>query len=288
MHKLVLKMFEILKNLIKFSEIIIIFVAMLMILYWIQYLIGSNWSWLVFFTPVLDFFILVINFFVSIFLESEISIQYSYVGSLLLLVIFYCLSKYVYIFAEILENFYIDTNIRFKKNQEKRFNARLMKVQKEEQNLIKKYVVYISTAIPSRKMRGKVISLDEENKIMNKYLIEKTMVLPEVFEQGFIYKFNDFESIDNVIDIFQKLLKNKKALDYLIIIQACESDFSSATENIKKLMALNIFNKIYFTSDTLYRYNFNKNKKYQASQIGIFQKDSGVMEVSYFIEKNSI
>lgn len=276
-----LKIFDLLKNLVKFFEIVIIFFAMIMILYWIQNLIGVDWAFLRNFVPILDFLIFIANYFIP-----DKFVQYQYVASLLLLGIFYFLNKRMYIFVGILENIYLDINDGVKKFQEKRFNNSLMKTQQKEQSFIKKYVVYVSTTVNNKKTFGQQVSLDEQNKIMNKFLIEKTSVLPEVFECGFLYKFNNFDSIDDIINIFYKLLQSNTPLDYLIVVHAYNSDFKLEVENLKRLIALNIINKIYFSSETSYRYRFNKNKRYKISQIGIFQKDGSSIEVLYFDEDN--
>ena len=287
MKNFILKMFDFMKNSVKFFEIVIIFFAMLMILYWIQYLIGADWSFFKIFVPVLDSIIFIVNYIALVMsIDLDKFVQFKYVGSLVLLVLFYVLNKYVYVFVEIMENLYIDLNNNIKKIQENNFNKGLIKNQQKEQNLIKKYVVYVSSSVNDKKSYGQEVSLVEQNKIMNKFLIEKTSVIPEVFEDGFLYKFNDFDSIDNILDVFYKLLQSNAPLDYLIVVHAYKSDFNSEIENLKKLIALKLVNKMYLSSETSYRYGFNKNKKYETSQLGIFQKDDITIEVLNFVKKD--
>lgn len=287
MKNFILKMFDFLKNSVKFLEIVIIFFTMLIILYWIQHLIGTEWVWLSFFYPILDSIIFVVEYLTpdSLF-NTENYVQYKYIASLLLLAVIYFSNRYILITVEMLENIYINVTSKVKKIREDKFNNDLIKNQKNEQNLIKKYVVYVSSSVNDKKSYGQEVSLDEQNKIMNKFLIEKTSVLPEVFEDGFLYKFNDFDSIDNVLDVFYKLLQSNAPLDYLIVVHAYKSDFNSEIENLKKLIALKLVNKMYLSSETSYRYGFNKNKKYETSQLGIFQKDDITIEVLNFVKKD--
>lgn len=287
MKNFILKMFDFLKNSVKFLEIVIIFFTMLIILYWIQHLIGTEWVWLSFFYPILDSIIFVVEYLTpdSLF-NTENYVQYKYIASLLLLAVIYFSIRYILITVEMLENIYINVTSKVKKIREDKFNNDLIKNQKNEQNLIKKYVVYVSSSVNDKKSYGQEVSLDEQNKIMNKFLIEKTSVLPEVFEDGFLYKFNDFDSIDNILDVFYKLLQSNAPLDYLIVVHAYKSDFNSEIENLKKLIALKLVNKMYLSSETSYRYGFNKNKKYETSQLGIFQKDDITIEVLNFVKKD--
>ena len=287
MKNFILKMFVFLKNSVKFLEIVIIFFTMLIILYWIQHLIGTEWVWLSFFYPILDSIIFVVDYLTpdSLF-NTENYVQYKYVFALLLLAVIYFSNRYILITVEMLENIYINVTSKVKKIREDKFNKDLMKNQKKEQNLIQKYVVYVSTSANNKKSYGQEVSLDEQNKTMNKFLIEKTSVLPEVFEDGFLYKFNDFDSIDNILDVFFKLLQSNAPLDYLIVVHAYKSDFNSEVENLKKLIALKLVNKMYLSSETSYRYGFNKNRKYETSQLGIFQKDNITIEVSNFVKKD--
>ena len=287
MNKSISKIFDFLKNLVKFLEIVIIFFAMLMIMYWVQNLIDVEWAWMQFFYPILDSIIFVVDYLTPDKLfNTENYAQYKYVFALLLLAVIYFSNRYIFILIEMLENIYIDVASKVKKIKENKFNNDLIKNQRKEQNLIQKYVVYVSTSVNNKKSYGQEVSLDEQNKIMNKFLIEKTNVLPEVFEDGFLYKFNNFDSIDNILDVFSKLLQSNAPLDYLIVVHAYKSDFNSETENLKKLIALKLLNKMYLSSETSYRYGFNKNRKYETSQLGIFQKDDVTIEVLNFVEKD--
>ena len=109
MKNFILKMFDFLKNSVKFLEIVIIFFTMLMILYWIQHLIGTEWVWLSFFYPILDSIIFVVEYLTpdSLF-NTENYVQYKYIASLLLLAVIYFSIRYILITVEMLENIYIN------------------------------------------------------------------------------------------------------------------------------------------------------------------------------------
>ena len=83
MKNFILKMFDFLKNSVKFFEIVIIFFAMLMILYWIQHLIGADWSLFKIFVPVLDSIIFIVNYIALVMsIDLDKFVQFKYVGSL--------------------------------------------------------------------------------------------------------------------------------------------------------------------------------------------------------------
>ena len=129
--------------------------------------------------------------------------------------------------------------------------------------------------------------MNEQNQIMNKFLIEKTGISPQKCEEGgFIYTFESFEHIDEVLDVFSKLPESKAPIDYIICVQVLGADFRQEVLQLKELISLKMLNKITTLSDTAYRYSFNKNQKYSLSQLGVFQKPNGTFEVHQFVRKN--
>ena len=120
---------------------------------------------------------------------------------------------------------------------------------------------------------------------MNKYLVKKTGVVPEIYEGGFLYHFSDFDSIDETLKVFFALLSADAPLDYQICVQAyTEKKFDKDSLNL--LIALKLYNKITLSSETAYRYNFNNSQRYKLSKEGVFQKDGAVVDVSCFEEDN--
>ena len=119
---------------------------------------------------------------------------------------------------------------------------------------------------------------------MNKFLIEKTGVSPIPYEGGFLYAFDNFASVDSVLENFFKLIKSNAPLDYIICIQILGNDLVKEEAQLKKLISLRFMNKISACSDTAYRYKFNSSHRYETSQLGLFQKDNDTFEVHEFRE----
>ena len=132
---------------------------------------------------------------------------------------------------------------------------------------------------------GEKVDLEEQNKIMNKFLIEKVGVLPEVFEGGYLYKFNNFSIIDEKLDVFFKLIESSTPLDYLIVVQAYQNNVKQAFGDLRRLISIDIKNKICMDSETAYRYSFNKDKKFDTVQCGVYQRDENSIEVVSFEKK---
>ena len=74
--------------------------------------------------------------------------------------------------------------------------------------------------------------------------MEKTGITPEKFQQGYIYKFNDFETIDKTLDILNKVLQTKTPLDYIISVHVYQKSFSDQFDTLLKLISLELINKI--------------------------------------------
>ena len=128
------------------------------------------------------------------------------------------------------------------------------------------------------------MNLDEQNKIMNKFLISKTAVNPTKYQDGFLYSFNDFNHIDDILEHFFKLIKSDAPLDYRICVQIISKNAAKEMEQLKELISLDFVNKITTLSDTVWRYKFNSSHRYSTSQLGIFQQGDGSFEVHQFEE----
>ena len=286
MHKLTLKIFDLIKNFFQFIKIALIFLILVLILYWIKDLTVSYWSWTKYFAPIL----IPLLDLSQIFFDGSAdvfnsTIEYKYIGAVLILLILFFITNLVIQFCDKLKEFYCEGRKFVKKIEEKIYNKKLELVQNKEQNAIKNYVIYIATTDKKQKNRTVNIDLTEQNKIMNKFLIEQTSILPEVFENGFLYKFSDFENIDKILDIFFKVLKSNAPIDYYISVHSYEKSFETEKENFKKLISLGLANKISMFSQTAYRYSFNKTQKYETVQHGIFQKNDSTFEILCFEEK---
>ena len=158
---------------------------------------------------------------------------------------------------------------------------------KHEQNKIKNFQVYVSTSIKEDAVRrGLKIDLQEQNKIMNKFLIEKTGICPQLYSNGFLFLFNNVLDMDKVLTQFFKLIDSNSPLDYYICVQVFGEDDVRETEQIDSLLELKIKNKIICAADTVYRYGFIDVKKYNTTLVGLFGSGSKTFEVHEFYLSN--
>ena len=120
---------------------------------------------------------------------------------------------------------------------------------------------------------------------MNKFLMENLRTVPQKAENGFLYTFNNFNDIDNVLKFLFKIVKSNSKLDYIICLQTSSGNYDEDMEKIKRVKNLSISNHICMMAETSYRYKFNKSHMYGVSKLGTYQKDdSETYEVDEFIE----
>ena len=119
----------------------------------------------------------------------------------------------------------------------------------------------------------------EQNKMLNDFMIKKTLVKPEEYKGGFLYQFENFDKIDTVLDAVFKLVNSSAPIEPAVCIQV-EGDM----QKLDKLIDLKYFGKVIMAADTRYRYKFNETHRYQTSQVGIFQYGDGTIEVHEFKE----
>ena len=286
MHKAMLKFFGFLKSCTQFLKILIMFFVLMLLLYWIQRLTGSYWGWMDFLRPVLDSLVYLgslfsqrsVDFFGAVF-------EYKYIIAVLLLFICYMLDHYIFVLVEKMQELYEDGHRFVKKAQENSFNKNLEKTHMAEQKKISFYKVYVSAEAKNSLVRkGVKIDLEEQLKMLNKCLITKTGVIPQKFEEGFLYSFTNFEGIDDVLQHLFTAVNSEAPLDYIICVQVFGKVVTEEMENLKTLIALKFINKISVLSDTSYRYKFNQTQKYKTSQLGIFQKGERSFEVHEFVQ----
>lgn len=286
MHKFILEIFEFLKNLLQLCKILILFSIMMLLIIWTQDLINQSWGWTDFIKPFINLFIVaganISSKSITIF---EATFEYKYMWAVVLFILLYFISNFLMIALESLKETYGEGRKIVKKFQEDAFNKSLKKHMKNEQEQIKKYQIFVSTSIKKRFSHKECnIDLDEQNKIMNKFLIGKTGISPIKFQDGFLYSFNDFNRIDENLEYFFKLLKSEAPLDYLICVQIISHNVDKEMLQLKELISLNFVNKIATLSDTVWRYTFNTTHKFSTSQLGLFNKDGETFEVHQFEE----
>lgn len=286
MHKIMLKFFGFLKSLAQFLKIVTIFCSLCLILYWIEDLAGFNWSWLGFISPLLNTFLEFgkmisdrsYNFFGAIF-------EYKYAIALILFFTLYYVINILQIGLDYLEDLYGDGRRLFRKIQEDIYNKNLEIKNNKEQAQIKNYQIFVAAYAKQKASHlTPDINLEEEIKNMNKYLIQKTGISPIKYGEGFLYTFNDFSHIDNVLPSFFNLIHSKAPLDYIICVQILPKELKGEFENMKKLINLNLSNQITTLSDTVWRYKHNETHKYRTIQLGLYKKNNDTFEVYEFDE----
>ncbi len=287
MQKKQFNFFNFLRDIVHFVKIITLVILFLLILYWIQDLIGVIWKW---FRPLLGFF----NYFLDI---SEVissnslqvinaNIDYKYLVAIAILMIFYIITHLVYISIDSFENLYIDCSELIRKIKENWFNNKLRKEQILNEKKINHYKIFIQTQIkPEYQYKEQEISLDEQNQILIEHLIKRTKVCPKKFQDGYLFSFEVFDQVDLILKIFSKILKSNAPVDYIICVQTVD-EANNYDEQLKSLINLKILNKIIAMSDTIYRYKFNDTKEFETTALGVYQKGLINFSVYEFINKD--
>lgn len=286
MHKIILEMFEFFKNLLQLCKILVLFCILMLLMIWVQDLTNQPWGWTDFIKPFIDLFVIagaaISTKSITLF---DATFEYKYFWALVLFVLLYFVFKFLIVALESLKETYGEGRKIIKKIQEDAFNKSLEKQMTNEQEQIKKYQIFVSTSVKKKFSHKECnVNLDEQNKIMNKFLISKTAVNPTKYEDGFLYSFNDFNHIDDILEHFFKLIKSEAPLDYRICVQIISKNAAKEMEQLKELISLDFVNKITTLSDTVWRYKFNSSHRYSTSQLGVFQYGDGSFEVHEFEE----
>ena len=175
---------------------------------------------------------------------------------------------------------YEQCHVTHKISVEKKFNKNLANMVKKEQTKIFKYKILINTSIKKKFINSiNKINIDEENQKMNKFLYEKLGVQYTNYKDGYLYEFDDFSDIDNVLDILFKIMKSSLPLDCKICVQ-----IGGSLEELENLAKADIIGKIIMCADTVLRYKCNKSHRYGTHCIGVYQKENGTMELHEFHE----
>lgn len=281
MHKFVLGFFNFFKSFLHFMKIVCVFCIIMLAFYWVQNLLHTEWSWLGFIKPFLDGLLEIANMIYSISFNLFGAVfELKYLSALIILIGLFFVMNLLILGTNILEGIYSSAHFVCKKAEEAAMNKALKNEVIKQEKKINKYSVVIHTEIKKKFSHQEInVNLEEQNKIMNKFMIEKTCVQPAILDGGFMYKFNDFDKIDNVLDVLFKIINSNAPLDYAICIQAGDD-----LEQLKKLISLKHFGKISMAADTAYRYKFNETHRYQTTQVGLFQCGDKTLEVHEFKE----
>ena len=281
MHNFMISFFDFLKSLWHFLKIVCVMCIILLLCYWVQNLTNAEWSWLGFITPFLNGLLNVANQIYSVSFNLFGAVfEFKYLSALIILVAVFYIMNLLIMLTNIAEGAYRSAHFICKKTEEVVMNTALKAHVEKEEKKINKYMILISTQLkPKFSHRELNINIDEQNKVMNKFIMEKTGAKAEFLDNGFLYRFNQFSEIDKVLDIIFKVLKSDTPLDYCICIQAGDD-----VNQLKKLASLKHFGKVSIAADTAYRYRFNETHRYQTSQVGIFQNGDSTLEVHEFKE----
>ena len=286
MHKFMLKFFGFLKSTAQFLKVLTIFSLLCLILYWTSNLANFNWTWLGFIAPLLDTFLeignMISNDSVKLF---DAVFEYKYGIALVLFLILYYVAHGIQLGFIKLEELYGDGRRLVKKMQENAYNKTLEIQNRLDQEQIKNYQIYVA-AYRKRKLTHLEADVDmvEQAKLMNKFLMEKTGIAPVKYGEGFLYSFSDFNSIDNVLPHFFKLIHSTAPLEYIICVQILPKNLTNEFDNMKKLIDLHLLNQITTLSDTVWRYKHNETHRYGLNQIGLYKKENSTFEAHEFIE----
>ena len=286
MHKFILNLFTFTKNLLQLFKIITVFLILMLLMIWVQDLIDSSWSWTNFVKPILNIFILAGS---AISTKSivifDATFEYKYFWAIIFLISQYYILHLLEMGSEDLQETYNDGRRFIKKIEEVALNKTLKQEQVSEQEKIKNFKIFVATNIKKKFSHKECkVDLEEQNKIMNKFLIGKTGIVPTTHSNGFLYSFSDFNHIDEILEHFFKLIKSEAPLDYIICVQIIRKDSNKEMQQLQDLIDLKFYNKITTLSDTVWRYKFNKSHRYSVSQLGLFQKNNSTFEVHQFEE----
>ena len=109
MHKIILFIFNTIKNVLNMFSIIILLCIMALISFWIQNIISVSWKWMEFLKPAID---CILNFSKNIFAFSfnfdDKVIDINYINAILLSILVIAIAKLMLKILEYLEDFYDD------------------------------------------------------------------------------------------------------------------------------------------------------------------------------------
>lgn len=284
MHKFVLNIFNFIKNFFYFLKILVLFFLMLHLLLWIQYLTHDNWAWIKPITPFLSIFTDIGGSILSGSTDIFGTIfEYKYLMAVGIYLVIYYFCNFCIFLSDKMVSKYEDACRYVNRTQEKIYNKTIRHQQEQTEQKYQHYKIVISASLKKKFSHPELgYKIEEQIIIMNKFLTDKTGVKPCVFEDGYLYSFDDFTHVDRILDVFYKLIKSNSPLDYVICLQIVEESEKRCLEELKQLLSLKHSNKISTLANSAYRYKFNKSHRYGVSQLGLFQKGADTIEVHEF------
>lgn len=268
-------------------KILIIFTLLMFLFYWVQNLVNAKWVWLSFMQGLLDFLTDIGGSIVSGSFNIFGSIcEYKYVATLVILGLIYLIAHLGYLAICHVEEIYCSGRKMVRKIEENIFNKQMEIQNTLEAKKITQYQIYLATEIkPELMNRNSKIDINEQNQILLKHLIKQTNQCPEKYQDGHLFTFSNFDTIDEILNIFIKLHQSQAPLNYFICVQIISNNRKNDIKQLDTLIKLRNPNKIITLSDTVYRYQFNKMQNFTTIQTGVFQNENDSYEVHYFANK---
>lgn len=282
MNNLIIKIFKFITNTLYFLKIVSLLIIIAVLLNWVQSLLATTWSW----ATIPNFLAAPFVEIGKMFTDKSLNIfgvvfEYKFFVAVIVLIVLYHVVNILIRINHFVLSFYHDTRLLISGNQEKQFNKKLQREQQKEQKVLKNYKLYIETFV--KKNVFQKVDLDEQNKIMNKFLIKNIATMPKPYNNGIVFSLYDFDNIDEILSYLYQLIDSKAPIDYQICIQISAPDEVETMDNLNKLIRLNIKNKITILADTVWRYKYVENAKNQSALIGTFQENDTTFEVHEFI-----
>ena len=280
MHKLILWFFNNLNNIGQTLSLICSFLIMTTIIYWLEAIFNVHWVWLDFIKPVLDHVLNIANSILPFsFYIGNNALDGKYIIAVLLLIGLMFVLRYLIEKLNDLKYYYDNLHDKQKKIVENHFNTNLKNKVVSEEIKISDYMILIRTKLKKKFTNSKdKFNIQEQNNLMNRYIFKCTNTKFELYNDGFLYKFDDFNKIDSVLDVMFKIINSTAPLDYSICIQA-----GNNISQLDTLAKLEHFGKIVFCADTLLRYKCNNSHRYGTECAGIIQlNEEKTLEIHEF------
>lgn len=279
MHEFIIKIFKFVKSFLYFIRIICVFCILMLLLYWIQNLTGGKWEWIGFIKPFLDFLLVEANKIYSAKIDLWGAVfEFKYLSALIILIISAYILKLLEFPVDLAESLYRGTRMLCKRTEQTLMNKKLQDDVRKEEKKLTKYSVLIKTRIKKKFAHQEIsINIEEQNKLMNNFIKEKTAAAPMSFNGSFMYQFYNFDNIDNVLDVLFKVINSSAPIDYAVSIQ-----IGNDLNQLGKLAELDNYGKITIAADTAYRYRFNDSHRYFTAQLGLFQWGEKTLELHEF------
>lgn len=282
MHKIISFFLKKLDDVGRFLNLVCAFLIFSLTLYWIETAINADWKWLNFIKPVLNNIIYLSKEILPLKLHELVErFNSGFIVAIALIIVLMVLIKYIFEKADLLQIHYEKMHISHKLYSEKAFNKKLEKNLDKEQDKISKYMVLVNTKIKKKYLHLEIkIDAEEQNKLMNDFIFSKTEAKYQMFNGGFLYYFDDFNQIDEILTVLFKLIKSPSTpLDFAICIQSGDD-----LDQIETLSNYKSFGKIIMSPDTLLRYRHKKAHKFGTTCVGVYQKEEDTIEVHEFQE----